>query len=186
MAKVHRLSRQDARRVAVRAQLLDRERPADLLPVVRRLTFLQLDPTSAIAPSADLVAWSRLGRSYDPGDLRAALDQQELIELRALVRPAEDIALYRAEMADWPGTGELREWQEFVRDWVLANDRCRTDILNKLREAGPLPSRELPRTCERPWVSTGWTNDKNVTRLLYFMVSRGEVAVAGRTGRERL
>jgi len=186
MAKVHRLSRQDARRVAVRAQLLDRERPADLLPVVRRLTFLQLDPTSAIAPSADLVAWSRLGRSYDPGDLRAALDQQELIELRALVRPAEDIALYRAEMADWPGTGELREWQEFVRDWVLANDRCRTDILNKLREAGPLPSRELPRTCERPWVSTGWTNDKNVTRLLDFMVSRGEVAVAGRTGRERL
>jgi uncharacterized protein YcaQ len=73
MAKVHRLSRQDARRVAVRAQLLDRARPADLLSVVRRLTFLQLDPTSAIAPSADLVAWSRLGRSYDPGDLRAAL-----------------------------------------------------------------------------------------------------------------
>jgi uncharacterized protein YcaQ len=186
MAKVHRLSRQDARRVAVRAQLLDRKRPAGLLPVVRRLTFLQLDPTSAIAPSADLVAWSRLGRSYDPGDLRAALDQQKLIELRAFVRPAEDIALYRAEMADWPGAGELRDWQEFVRDWVLANDRCRTDILTKLSAAGPLPSRQLPRTCERPWVSTGWTNDKNVTRLLEFMVSRGEVAVAGRAGRERL
>ena len=186
MAKVHRLSRQDARRVAVRAQLLDRARPAGLLSVVRRLTLLQLDPTNAIAPSADLVAWSRLGRSYHPGDLRAALDQQQLIELRALVRPAEDIALYRAEMADWPGAGELKEWQEFIREWVLANDRCRTDILSKLREGGPLPSRELPRTCERPWVSTGWTNDKNVTRLLEFMVSRGEVAVAGRTGRERL
>jgi len=154
--------------------------------VVRRLTFLQLDPTNAIAPSADLVAWSRLGSSYSPGDLSAALDKQELIELRAFVRPAEDIALYRAEMAEWPGAGKLREWQEFARDWVLANDRCRTDILGKLREAGPLPSRQLPRTCERPWVSTGWTNDKNVTRLLEFMVSRGEVAVAGRTGRERL
>ena len=186
MAKVHRLSRQDARRVAVRAQLLDRKRPADLLSVVRRLTFLQLDPTNAIAPSADLVAWSRLGSSYSPGDLSAALDKQELIELRAFVRPAEDIALYRAEMAEWPGAGKLREWQEFARDWVLANDRCRTDILGKLRAAGPLPSRQLPGTCERPWVSTGWTNDKNVTRLLEFMVSRGEVAVAGRTGRERL
>ena len=186
MAKVHRLSRQDARRVAVRAQLLDRKRPADLLSVVRQLTFLQLDPTNAIAPSADLVAWSRLGSSYSPGDLSAALDKQELIELRAFVRPAEDIALYRAEMAEWPGAGKLREWQEFARDWVLANDRCRTDILGKLRAAGPLPSRQLPRTCERPWVSTGWTNDKNVTRLLEFMVSRGEVAVAGRTGRERL
>ena len=41
MAKVHRLSRQDARRVAVRAQLLDRARPADLLSVVRRRTLLQ-------------------------------------------------------------------------------------------------------------------------------------------------
>src|SRR6516165_7251490 len=112
MAKVHRLSRQDARRVAVRAQLLDRKRPAGLLSVVRQLTFLQLDPTNAIAPSADLVAWSRLGSSYSPGDLSAALDKQELIELRAFVRPAEDIALYRAEMAEWPGAGKLREWQE--------------------------------------------------------------------------
>ncbi len=127
MAKVHRLSRQDARRVAVRAQLLQRERPADLLTIVRRLTFLQLDPTSAIAPNADLVAWSRLGSSYPPGDLRAALDEHRLIELRAFVRPAEDIALYRAEMSQWPGTGELRDWQEFNRDWVLANDRCRRD-----------------------------------------------------------
>ena len=102
------------------------------------------------------------------------------------MRPAEDIALYRAEMAGWPGSGELREWQEFNRDWVAANDRCRRGILDMLRAAGPLPSRELPRDCERPWVSSGWTNDKNVTRLLEFMVSRGEVAVAGRAGRERL
>ena len=186
MPKVHRLSRQDARRVAVRAQLLQRERPDGLLPVVRQLTFLQLDPTSAIAPNADLVAWTRLGSAYSPGDLRTALDERRLIELKAFVRPAEDIALYRAQMAEWPGSGELREWQEFNRDWVAANDRCRRAILDMLRAAGPLPSRELPRDCERPWVSSGWTNDKNVTRLLEFMVSRGEVAVAGRAGRERL
>ncbi len=74
MVTVHHLSRQDARRVAVRAQLLQRERPAGLLSVVRQLTLLQLDPANAIAPSADLVAWSRLGSSYSPDDLRAALD----------------------------------------------------------------------------------------------------------------
>ena len=61
MAKVHQLSRQDARRVAIRAQLLQRDRPAGLLSMVRQLTLLQLDPVSAVAPSADLIAWSRLG-----------------------------------------------------------------------------------------------------------------------------
>ena len=172
--------------MAVRAQLLDRERPADLTSAVRRLTLLQLDPTSAIAPSADLVAWSRLGSSHSPADLRAALDDRRMVELHAFVRPAEDIALYRARMAAWPGTGELREWQVAIRDWVSANDACHRDILRRLREAGPLLSRELPDTCARPWRSTGWTDNQNVTRLLGFMVSRGEIAIAGRKGRERL
>jgi len=184
--KVHHLSRQDARRVAVRAQLLQAGRPADLLTVARRLTLLQLDPVSAVAPSADLVAWSRLGSAYSPADLRSALDERRLIELRALIRPAEDIALYRAAMQAWPGSGELRAWQESLRDWVLANDRCRREILDRLDQAGPLPSRELPDTCEKPWPSTGWTSNKNVTQLLEFMSGRGEVAVAGRKGRDRL
>ena len=89
-------------------------------------------------------------------------------------------------MAAWPGTGELKGWQIHFRDWVQANDRCRRDILGRLRAEGPLQSRELPDTCDRPWASTGWTNNKNITKLLDFMVARGEVAVAGRKGRERL
>lgn len=186
MATVRKLSRRDARRVAIRAQLLQRERPPDLLSMVRRFTFLQLDPVSAVAPSADLVAWSRLGSSYSPADLRAAVADHSLIELLAMLRPAEDLVLYRAEMADWPGSGELRDWQIYVRDWVAANDRCRREILTRLADAGPLPSRELPDLCDKPWESTGWTNNKNVTKLLDYMVARGEVAVAGRKGRERL
>jgi uncharacterized protein YcaQ len=183
---VHRLSRRDARRIAVRAQLLTAARPAGLPETVRGLTLLQLDPVSAVAPSADLVVWSRLGAACHPDDLKAAIARQQVIELRAFLRPAEDIALYRAEMASWPGPGQLRDWQVFNREWVAANDRCRSDILARLAADGPLLSRELPDTCVRPWQSTGWTNNKNITRLLEFMVSRGEVAVAGRRGKERL
>jgi uncharacterized protein YcaQ len=183
---VHRLSRTDARRIAVRAQLLDSPRPSDLFDVLRQLTLLHIDPTAAVAPSADLVAWSRLGASYSPNELANALENQTLIELRGMIRPREDLALYRAEMADWPGRGELIYWRQHQLEWVQANDVCRRDILNRLEDFGPLPSRELPDLCDVPWKSTGWTNDRNVAQLLEFMVRRGEVAVAGRDGRERL
>src|SRR6202034_4814145 len=156
---------------------------SDLAPTPAALTG---SSCSAVAPSADLVAWSRLGAAYHPDDLKAAVARQSVIELRAILRPAEDFALYRADMAVWPGAGELRDWQVLIRDWVAANDRCRRDILARLAAGGPLQSRELPDTCVKPWQSTGWTNNKNITRLLEFMVSRGEVAVAGRRGGERL
>ena len=173
----------------MRAQLLDGSRPAGLLDTVRRLTLLQLDPVSAIAPSADLVAWSRLGSAYSPTELDGALLDRTLIELRAMIRPAEDLALYRADMARWDlaERGELPGWRASLRDWVRANDACRRDILDRLGSSGPLPSRDLPDTCRLPWQSTGWTNNRNVIKLLEFMVLRGEVAVAGRSsGGDRL
>jgi uncharacterized protein YcaQ len=181
----HSLSKRDARRIAVLAQRLDRERPGGLLGLVRHITLLQLDPTAAIAPNAHLVAWSRLGAAYDPAELGRALGARELVEYKATIRPAEDMALFRAQM-DVRRTAPLRDWQKETHAWVEANDACRTDILRRLSEAGPLPSRELPDTCAVPWRSTGWTNNKNVTQLLELMVSRGEVAVAGRSGNERL
>src|SRR5216117_667952 len=100
---MHRLTKAEARRIAVRAQLLDVPRPTDLLTVVRRLTLLQVDPTAAIAPSADLVAWSRLGSTYRPAHLQQALEQDRtLFELDALVRPTSDLGLYLAGAADSP------------------------------------------------------------------------------------
>jgi uncharacterized protein len=185
---VHQLTREQARRVAVRAQLLDADRPKDLLETVRRLTFLQLDPTAAVAPNAHLVAWTRLGPSYSPADLDAACAQRLLIELNALIRPAEDFALFRGIMAHHATApyDQIPTWRAEQRAWVEANDACRRDILARLRASGPLLSRELPDTCVKPWKSTGWTNNRNVTQMLEFLSALGEVAVAGRAGSERL
>jgi uncharacterized protein YcaQ len=183
---VHRLSRRDARRIAIRAQLLDRTRPGSLLDVVRHLTMLQIEPTAAIAPSADLVLWSRLGSSYDPDDLVRALADGTLIELEGRIRPREDLALYRAEMAAWQDREVSTDWEQHQREWVEANDACRRDILDRLEVDGPLPVSELPDTCWVPWRSSGWNNNRNVGMLLELMVRRGEVAISGRRGRERL
>ncbi len=182
----HRLSRPQARRIAVQAQLLDAHRPDDLFDVVRHLTLLQLDPTAAVAPSADLVLWSRLGPGYAPAQLQDALDRQQLVELLGMARPADDLELYRAEMAMWPGPQPWKEWQEDTLDWVRANEGCRLDVLDRLQMDGPLPSTELPDTCVVPWRSSGWNDGRNLRMMLDLMVLRGEIAAAGRDGRDRL
>ena len=124
---MRRLGRDEARRIAVRAQLLDADRPADLAAVVDQLTFLQLDPTAAVAPSADLVCWSRLGARYDPSQLQRALEvDRSLFEHRSqegdteppvvMVRPMADLGLYLADMAAWPHGSERR------LSWMADND----------------------------------------------------------------
>ena len=177
---MHRLTKKQARRIAVRAQLLDAPRPRSLLEVVQRLTLLQVDPTAAIAPNADLVAWSRLGSSYRPEHLKQALEVgRSLFEFNALIRPMSDLGLFLA------GAGG-RAGGERVRGWLRDNDRFRRDVLKLLKRSGPLTSRDIPDTCAVPWASTGWTNDRNVTQMLEFLQARGEVAISGRVGRERL
>ena len=149
---MHRLTKAQARRIAVRAQLLDAPRPTDLLTVVRQLNLLQLDPTAAIAPSADLVAWSRLGSTYRPDDLTTALEQDRtLFEHNALVRPMSDLGPLLA-------ASRTSRSHERTHARIRDNDRFRRDI---------------PDTCVVPWASTGWTNNRNVTQMLEFLMMRG-------------
>lgn len=170
----------------MRAQLLDLPRPTDPLAVVRHLTLLQVDLTAAVATNAGLVLWSRLGaQDFQQSDLDDAVGDGSLVEIANRLRPIEDIPLYRAEMAAWRSSTPLEEWQEGPQTWVATNDTAREDILDELRREGPLPARALPDTCDVPWRSTGWTNGKNVMKMLEIMEARGEVAVASREGRER-
>ncbi|MFF2371337.1 DNA glycosylase AlkZ-like family protein [Agromyces sp. NPDC058110] len=178
---MHYLDRATARRVAVHAQLLTAERPVELVGIVRHLTLLQVDPTAAVAPNADLVAWSRLGSTYSPADLVQAVERDRtLFEFDALVRPIEDLPLFRAEMAEWP------TWPR-ARDWLEQNAAFRRDILNRFEDSPePLASRDLDDTSAVPWQSTGWTGDRNVSRMLECLAMQGEIAIWGRRGRERL
>jgi uncharacterized protein YcaQ len=176
----HRLTKEQARRIAVRAQLLESARPTDLVGLVEHLTLLQLDPTAAIAPTADLVAWSRLGAAYRPEHLKRALESDRtLFEFDATIRPRRDIGLYLAGASERPT-------YERSRNWMQANASFRRDILARLSERGPLASRDIPDTAVVPWPSTGWTNNRNLTRMLEFMAVRGEIAVTRRDGRERI
>ncbi len=184
--EAHQLTQDQARRIAVEAALLADDRPDDLQDAARRLTMLPLDQTRAVAPAADLILWSRLGHDHRPGDLDDAIAAQHVVEVAGALRSIDEVALYRAEMAAWPTPGPWKDWHHRLSDWVTANDACRRDVLERLRQEGPLPLGSLPDTCVQPWRSSGWNDGKNTRMLVTQLLQRGEVAVAGRASRERL
>ncbi len=179
MTEVHHLSRQEARRIAVRAQLLAGERPTDLVAMVDHLTALPVDMTAAVAISPDLVAWARMGAAYEPSDLDDALAGRDLYDDGNAIRPITDLPLHLADMAEWP------PW-EGARDWLEANELFRNEVLDILDADGPMLSRDIHATAQVPWRSSGWNVDRNVRMMLECLLGRGEVAINGREGNQRL
>lgn len=172
------LDRQQARQIAVRAQLLDAWRPDSLVATVDHLTLLQIDPTAAIAPNVDLVAWSRLGAGYAPSDLRFCIEtERSLVEHSSYVRPMDDVGLVLATLP--------HDLHPRVHDWLAANAGFRADVLARLDADGPQTAAAIPDTCQVPWASSGWNNDKNVNRLLEMLTLVGDVAISGRQGKLR-
>jgi hypothetical protein len=107
-----------------------------------------------------------------------------LFEWVAFVYPVEELPARLSRMQRWPAG--LTAWPERVRAWLRDNEAFRRYTLRELERRGPLLSRELEDRATVPWASNGWTGNRNVTQMLQFLSARGEVAVAGRRGRQRL
>jgi uncharacterized protein YcaQ len=172
----------EARRVAVRCQLLDGS-ATGVAETVRHLGFLQLDPVSSVAPAQHLVLWSRLG-AFDASELERLLwVERSLFEWNAFVWPVDTLPLLRALMRRRrQANAAERNTQEFLR----VNARFKRYVLRELEERGPLLSRELADDSIRTWKSHGWHGNRNVAVLLEILHDRGIVAVAGRRNGQRL
>ena len=146
-----------ARRIAVRAQVLDGSMRT-VLDCVRRLGRLQLDPTARVAPTQYLVLWSRLGH-YDQGELERLLAERELFEWAAFVYPKESLPALLSRMQRWPEGDTL--WPRRVREWLRANAAFRRYVLKELERNGPC-SRASSRTA-RPCVGRQTAGRANAT-----------------------
>jgi uncharacterized protein YcaQ len=173
----------EARRIAVRAQLLDGS-AKDVLSTVRHLGRLQIDPIATVAPPQYLVLWSRLG-PYDRAELdRLLFEQKKLFEWNAFIYPIEDLPLLRARMREpW---GQLK-WQRWAKEFMQEQGGLRRYILRELERRGPLPSRELEHHAARADERTVWWGTRaHMTWMLELLHSRGKIAVAGRLQGQRL
>jgi uncharacterized protein YcaQ len=171
------------RRIAVHAQALDGS-VRTVLDAVRRLGLLQLDPTARVAPAQLLVLWSRLG-SFDPEELTRLLVERELYEYHAFVYPKESLPALRSRMRAWPRGNGVTATR--TREWLKANATFRRYVLRELERNGPMLSRQFENRAKVPWGSnSAWWGDRNVNLMLLLLEARGDVAVVGRQGKQRL
>ena len=176
----HRLTRDQARRIAVRAQRLDADRPSDVVGIAEELGAIKIDPTATIAPAEHTILWSRIGSAYDRAQLSKAVESDRLLfEFDGAFRPASLLPLMLPGMRRWPSHPKSVSWLE-------ANSGFRSDVLARLRGEGPLLASQIPDTAEMPRGSDGWYGPNQVVHMLDFLQRQGEVAIVGRQGRHRV
>jgi uncharacterized protein YcaQ len=175
---------EQARRIAVRAQLLDGS-VSGVLDTVRKLGFLQMDPIASVARPQELVLFSRLG-PFDASELdRLLWEKRKLFEYDAFIYPVEDLPLQRARMARSRRGGTLKR-DVWTREFMRENARLRRYILREVERNGPLLSRDLKEDESVSAERHAWWGRGAMRLMLDMLAGRGQIAVAGRVGTHRL
>ena len=177
---MHQLTREQARRIAVGAQLLDAARPGDVVGVAEQLGAIKIDPTATIATAEHSMVWSRIGSTYDAAQLSNAVERDRLLfEFDGAFRPVSLLPLMLPAMRRWPQRPRAREWLE-------GNATFRAEVLERITAEGPVLAAEIPDTAQLALPPDGWYGPNQVVHMLDFLQRQGEVAVAGRRGRQRV
>ena len=185
------LSSEIGRKLAVSVQQLTAPQlpptHAGMLKLFRALGCVQIDPIRAVERTQYLVLWSRLG-AY-PRTLLSDLqcDQRLLREYwahAASIVLTENYPIHAHQMAQYR-EGRTNAGAR-AQAWLQANETFRAYVLEEIGRKGMVSSDELEDravVAKRP--SDGWTNGRNVGRLLDILWFNGEIVVAQRKGIRR-
>ena len=174
------LSAADARRMALRAQGLigAADRRGGVPALLRRLGAVQLDTISVLARSHELVAYARLGAVARDRVERAYWNGSafEYWSHAACVLPLEW----------WPLFAFRRRWfRERGRRWHDVPDEALDGVRERLREEGPLTTKDLSPP---PGGRRGgpWWDWSAVKVAVEWLLDIGEVVVTERRGFQRV
>ncbi|MCU0480808.1 MAG: winged helix DNA-binding domain-containing protein, partial [Anaerolineae bacterium] len=176
------------RQLAITKQYLHDTKNPTFATVLASIGCLQLDPISAVAKSHLIVMWSRVG-NYDKGALAQFIygDKQmfEYWAHEASLVLSADYPIYRHWMDVYPREGA---WGEYLKLWLAElNEKgvnLQNDILARLQNEGALPSRAF-ESHGKGGVSSGWTGDSILNKMLDYLWHKGKISVAKREGNQR-
>ena len=177
------VTREEARRIAVRAQLLDGS-ARTVLETVRHLGFLQLDPIATVATPQELVLWSRLG-AHDRDALERLLRERKLFEWNAFLWPMESLPVVRALMRRWRRS-EQYSHERRARQFLKENAAFRRHVKRRLDREGPLLSRELEDLSAGEQRNHRWYGARRVGIMLDVLHLYGELAIVGRRSGQKV
>lgn len=178
-----RLTRLQARRIALAAQGFSRARPTAVVTsrhvnaVIERLGFFQIDSVNVLQRAHYLPLFSRLG-AYDVDLLHRAAGRapRRLFEYWAHEAALVDVRLWPAlqwRMADasgmWGGIQRLAD----EKPEVVAR------VLDEVQTRGPLTARDIEQDVENTRDRWGW-NWSEAKRALEFLFYTGQVTAARR------
>jgi len=128
------------------------------------------------------VLWSRLGRRYDPTELdRLLWKERKLIEWDAFLYPAEVLPLLKALMRRRDRSLDRR-----LIAWLEEHAAFRRYVLKELERRGPLLSREIEDHSSLRRETHRWWGERKMGLMLGVLNARGQVAVVGRHGKQRV
>ena len=176
------ISLADARRLVISSQHLADPRVAanreGILQIIRDLGCVQIDPINIVAPSHQIVLWSRLGQ-YDLSDFKQLMwEEHQLLEdwghCTSIV-PTTDYPIFKTLKREWKPPQKFQQW-------FTNNQKLHRYILTEIRQHGPLPTAHFKDKADVDWTSTGWTAGRNITQMLAYLWVTGKIMVAHREG----
>mgnify|MGYP001262044368 CR=1 FL=1 len=176
------ISLEQCRNVIVNHQLrtFDHDDPVkNVYAVIDHLGYVQIDTISAIERAHHRTLWTRFS-DYDKKYIDILQDEQKLIfeywghALSYL--PMKDFRFYRSAKRDFS-----RGWE---KDWMEQNKAVMDFVINRIRDEGPLSSKDFDKDGSQ--VERGWGERKPAKVALELLFWSGEMMVKKRNKFVRL
>lgn len=153
------------------------ERPIDATrSIIRRLGYVQIDTISVVERAHHHVLWSR-NRRYRHAHLSTLQNERKIFEYwahAASYLPMEDYRMYLPDMQRIRDCGGL---------WHKANPQLKRCVLERIRQEGPLRSRDFEHRDDRKRSMWQWRPTKAALETLF---REGELMIVGREGFQKV